>query len=34
MIQEANDMEKIGTEHYSFIPRTMEPVDEAITFNT
>lgn len=27
-------MEKIGTEHYSFVPRTMELVDGVVTFNT
>ena len=34
MIKEASDVEKIGTEYYSFVPRTMEPVDRAVTFNT
>ena len=34
MIQEGNDVEKIGTEHYSFVPRTMELVDGVVTFNT
>ena len=34
MIQEASDMEKIGTKHYSFVPGTMEPIDGVITFKT
>ena len=34
MIQESSDVEKIGTEHYSFVLGTMEPVNGAITFNT
>ena len=34
MIQEARNMEKIGTKHYFFVPMTMEPIDGVITFNT
>ncbi|RVW47717.1 hypothetical protein CK203_105090 [Vitis vinifera] len=34
MIQEACDVDKIGTEHYSFVLGIMEPVDGVVTFNT
>lgn len=34
MIQEAYDVDKIGTEHYSFVLGIMEPVDGVVTFNT
>lgn len=32
MIQEVNDIEKVDTEQYSFVSRTIEPVDEVDYF--
>lgn len=33
MVQETNNVEKIGMEQYSFVLGTMEPIDGVVLFN-